>query len=535
MHLVILHGYILRGSGSNVYTANVAETWKNQGHAVTVVCQDHLANTLPFVDELIVGTDNIPSTPPANGTVRVVVPDIGGLLLVYNYDRYAGFEVKTMRECSLKEIDGHIELTVKGLKRVIAQGVDRILTNHTILSPVIASRACQDTTIPYDVKIHGSSITFSIKPRPELKHYAIEGLQNCNKIVVGSTYAKKLLLETLYEESQSLRLEKKIVLIPCGINPNVFKLADEIVVNQTRFLSKVQAFIQKQPNGRIAKNIILPSVFSSDLHQNLTTLADTYDQKSVDADLVERWIPINEGEPVICFFGKFLNTKGVGEILAIFPSILLKIPKIRLILVGFGRYREHMEGMLSAMKSGDMNAFKTYITAGGFLDNISDDHLAKIFRKLSQEECDRITITGILEHEQLCEILPLASISIVASKASEAFGMVSIEAMAAGVLPLCNRHTGLADVLQCVEEIEPELGSLMGIDTHPGGIHGVADGAFFIEQLPLKIESALAFLYPNGYQDDSRRKEIARKLREIAMTRFSWDKIGKSLIEELPY
>ena len=168
MHLVILHGYILRGTGSNVYTANVAETWKNQGHAVTVVCQDHLAHTLPFVDELIVGTDKIPSTPPANGTIRVVVPDIGGLLLVYNYDRYEGFEVKTMRECSLKEIDAHIELTVKGLKRVLAQGVDRILTNHTILSPVIASRACQDTTIPYDVKDHRSSITFAIKECPKL-------------------------------------------------------------------------------------------------------------------------------------------------------------------------------------------------------------------------------------------------------------------------------------------------------------------------------------------------------------------------------
>lgn len=374
-----------------------------------------------------------------------------------------------------------------------------------------------------------------LKPRPELKHYAIEGLQNCSKIVVGSTYAKKLLLETLHEVCQSLRLEQKIVLIPCGINPSVFKLADKVVDNQTRFLANVQAFIQKQPNGRKANNITLPSVLSPVLHQDLTTLADSYDQKSVDADLIERWIPIKEGEPVICYFGKFLDTKGVGEILAIFPSILVKIPKIRLILVGFGSFREHMEGMLSAMKSGDLNAFKAYITAGGFLDNISDDSLVKIFRKLSQEECDQITITGILEHKQLCEILPLASISVVASKASEAFGMVSIEAMAAGVLPLCNRHTGVADVLKCVEEIDPELGSLMGIDTRPGGFHGATDGAFFIEKLPAKVESALAFLYPNGFQDDSRRKEISRKLREIAVLHFSWDGIGKRLTEELSY
>ena len=164
MHLVIVHGYLLRGTGSNVYVANVAETWKRQGHAVTVVCQDHLAGTLPFVDELIVGTEKIPSTAPPSGTVRVVVPDIGGLLLVYMKDNYEGFEVKTMRECTLEEIDAHIEFTVKGLRRVLAQGVDRVLTNHTILSPVIAHRACQDTAIPYDIVIHGSSLVFSIKP-----------------------------------------------------------------------------------------------------------------------------------------------------------------------------------------------------------------------------------------------------------------------------------------------------------------------------------------------------------------------------------
>ena len=37
MHLVIVHGYLLSGTGSNIYCANVAKIWKNLGHAVTVV------------------------------------------------------------------------------------------------------------------------------------------------------------------------------------------------------------------------------------------------------------------------------------------------------------------------------------------------------------------------------------------------------------------------------------------------------------------------------------------------------------------
>ena len=528
MHLVIVHGYLLRGTGSNIYTANVAETWKRQGHAVTVVCQDHMADTVPFVNELIVGTGKIPSTAPPAGSVRVVVPDIRGLLLVYCKDRYKGFEVKTMLECTLKEIDTHIELMVKALKLVLDQGVDRVLTNHTILSPVIASRACQGTAIPYDVMIHGSSIIFSLKPRPELRRYAIEGLQHCNKVIVPSFHSAQSLTDTL----NGFGLEQKIVKIPCGMNPHVFQLADGVQSNQERFLSSVQNFIQKRPNGRRANTISLPPSTSPTLHQDLTTLADSYDQIAVDADLPERWIPIKEGEPVICFFGKFISTKGIAELVMSFPLILERIPTVRLLVIGFGQFREHMGGMLAALKTGDLPAFYAYARAGDFLDEVTDDQKKRFFRKLTNEELDRITITGFLEHDQLREILPLASVSVVPSKASEAFGMVSVEAMAAGVMPLCNGHSGIGDFLHSVEEMEPELVALMRIAVRPGGVHGVADGAFLVEQLPEKITTALHFLYPNGFDDDTRRKEISRKLRSVAVSKFSWEQIGKRLLED---
>ena len=96
MHLVIVHGYLLRGTGSNIYSANVARTWKQLGHAVTVVCQDRNAGNLDFVDECFVGTDSVPTTAPRPGSIRVVVPDIGDLLPVYVFNCYEGFQVKAM-------------------------------------------------------------------------------------------------------------------------------------------------------------------------------------------------------------------------------------------------------------------------------------------------------------------------------------------------------------------------------------------------------------------------------------------------------
>ena len=53
MHLILLHGYLLQGTGSNIYVASVAQAWRALGCAVTVICQERRAASLPFVDEVV--------------------------------------------------------------------------------------------------------------------------------------------------------------------------------------------------------------------------------------------------------------------------------------------------------------------------------------------------------------------------------------------------------------------------------------------------------------------------------------------------
>ena len=71
MRVLIFHGYLLRGTGSNVYNASLAQALARLGHEVHLLCQDRRAEGLPWVGG---------SGP---GTVTVHVPDIGGLLPVY--------------------------------------------------------------------------------------------------------------------------------------------------------------------------------------------------------------------------------------------------------------------------------------------------------------------------------------------------------------------------------------------------------------------------------------------------------------------
>jgi glycosyltransferase involved in cell wall biosynthesis len=158
MHLVLLHGYLLHGTGSNIYVANIAKAWCELGHQVTVVCQDRHPQDLPFVREYIGPKAPIPKEPPEPGTTRVVVPFINDLLPVYVFDKYEGYLVKRVPEMTEEEIQAHIEMTAAVLSEVCTQGVDYVLTNHALFGPIIARRALHNTGIPYNVKIHGSSI-----------------------------------------------------------------------------------------------------------------------------------------------------------------------------------------------------------------------------------------------------------------------------------------------------------------------------------------------------------------------------------------
>ncbi len=518
MHLVILHGYLLQGTGSNIYVANIARAWKALGHAVTVVCQERQAGSLPFVDEFVAPGEALPELPPAPGTIRVVVPDINDLLPVYVMDRYEGYTVKLIPEMSSEEMETHIQLTARTLREVVEQGAGLVLANHVLFGPVIARRALEGSNVPYRVKIHGSAIEYTLVPHPELMPYAVEGLSGAETIFVGTRYVRDRVREVFASFAEEIGLAEKLRIVPPGMDPRLFDLPESLEANQQRFLEKVRARIRENPAGR--KHPALPDtrqLTGEALHRELLALADSYDQRATDANLPEKWLPLREEEPLILYFGKFIPAKGVGEIVLAIPRILERIPQARIVFVGFGAYREHLEGMIRALREGDEAAFRAFALAGNFVE---DQNPQRWFRPLSPQEASHITVTGILDHDTLRDLLPLASLVLVPSKWPEAFGMVAVEAMAAGVLPLCNYHAGLKDVVDVVKQDEPALAELMKLDRQ-----------HFVEELPERIETALRFLYPEGFREHLQRHNVARRLRQIAVEHFSWEGIARQLLQ----
>src|SRR5918997_5556391 len=113
MRILLWHGYLLGGTGSNVYTRSVAREWGRAGHDVVVVSQE----PNPELYDLA-GAE----------TVR---PDIGTLLPVFVLDRYEGLEPKLLQDTTLEERGEFVEANAAALRELAP--ADAVFANHVLL------------------------------------------------------------------------------------------------------------------------------------------------------------------------------------------------------------------------------------------------------------------------------------------------------------------------------------------------------------------------------------------------------------------
>src|SRR6476659_2129492 len=164
MRILLWHGYLLGGTGSNVYTRALAREWSRSGHDVVVICQ-----------ELHPGGYDL-------GGAQVVRPDIGGLLPVFVLDRYAGLEAKLLQDFTREERERYVELNALAVREHLP--ADLVFTNHVLLgSPVGAAVGA-----PFIVKAHGSELEYSMRGNEELSAWGHETLGAAGAVVVGSEH-----------------------------------------------------------------------------------------------------------------------------------------------------------------------------------------------------------------------------------------------------------------------------------------------------------------------------------------------------------
>jgi glycosyltransferase involved in cell wall biosynthesis len=198
MRVLLFHGYMLRGTGSNIYNVNLARALAKLGHEVHLLCQDR--------EIKIEG-------------VRIHNPDIHGLLPVYVKDPYEGFEVKAFPELTDAELDRYIEANVSAVREVAESvgGFDAALANHLVMGPAILARADVGA---FAAKIHGSALEYTVKPNPRFLPYAEEGMEAASGVLVGSRHTAESLWAALPDVPG---LEKKTRLGPPGVDTEEFR------------------------------------------------------------------------------------------------------------------------------------------------------------------------------------------------------------------------------------------------------------------------------------------------------------------------
>src|SRR4051794_10161105 len=297
MRVLIFHGYLLRGTGSNVYNASLVAALAKLGHEVHLLCQDRHAGELPFVDAVGRWEDGELRLETIREPVRVTayLPDIGRTLPVYVADEYEGFDARPYSELSDEEIE-HYVVTNAGAVREVAERarIELGLANLLVMGPVILARGLD---APYAVKVHGSALTYTVAPhRDRFLRYAIEGLAPCCAVLVGSRHTAEGLWEVMADGAVSAKTR----LGPPGVDADAFVPRDDAA-------ARLIALADRLEGGKAAG----------------------WGGEAGAADALRALDPARDR--IVSFVGKLIVSKGVDLLVAAWPLVAHAVPDARLV------------------------------------------------------------------------------------------------------------------------------------------------------------------------------------------------------------
>ncbi len=282
MRILLWHGYLLDGTGSNIYTQALAREWSRAGHEVVVVCQERRPERFDL------------------GGAQVVRPDVGPLLPVFVLDRYEGIEARLLGELTRPERERYVTANVVALQALLP--ADLVFANHALLgAPVGAASG-----IRYAVKVHGSELEYAMRASPELALWGRETLAAATAVFVGSSHTRAVLEEVV------------------GHLERVYEVPPGVDIDEFAPRPRVEAL-----QGLLAECRLDPA--------NPGNARERLPDEG-NAERFGRFFA--EEAPAVLYFGKLLYNKGVHVLLEALHGV-----EARAVIVGFGDYRAELEAL----------------------------------------------------------------------------------------------------------------------------------------------------------------------------------------------
>jgi glycosyltransferase involved in cell wall biosynthesis len=280
VRILVWHGYLLSGTGSNIYTQALVREWARAGHDVTVFSQE------PHPEEFdLAGAE-------------AVRPAIGPLLPVFVLDRYAALEPRLLQDFTPGEREAYVEANASALRQRLP--ADLVFANHVLLGGPVGAA----TGAPYAVKAHGSELEYSIRGNAELSAWARESLRDASAVYVGSGHIREVLEDVVGEVA-------RVHEVPPGVDVDAFRPQEPDAA-----LAALLEECRRDPPNPGGANERLP--------------------RDGNGERLAEWFASDE--PTVLYFGKLLYNKGVH---VLFDA--LRQLDARAVIVGFGDYREELE------------------------------------------------------------------------------------------------------------------------------------------------------------------------------------------------
>lgn len=295
----ILHGYLLEGSGSNLWTRSVVTSLCRRGETVHLFCQENHGDLYEFIGEtrryeLDGSVETIwKRQSPFPGKCILHKPVLGDTLPVYVGDRYEEFpNVVPMIKLADKDIERYIETNVRVIARVVAEEHIQVLhANHIVLMPEVARRVKAQYGTPYVIMPHGSAIEYAVKKDQRFFRFAERSIaESAGLFVIGPEIRQRM--NALFPDSPGL--DQKMTDLNLGVDTSLF--TTEVPQNREARVQELKIAISGTKRGRKAcalekfRNSITADISKERLTELLRKYAD-YDHKAPDEDVEDKWIP----------------------------------------------------------------------------------------------------------------------------------------------------------------------------------------------------------------------------------------------------
>ncbi|HEY3549955.1 MAG TPA: glycosyltransferase family 4 protein [Gaiellaceae bacterium] len=281
MRVLLWHGYLLGGTGSNVYTRALAREWSLAGHDVTVVCQERHPERYDL------------------GGARLVVPELpGGLLPVFVLDRYEGMDARLLVDFSGEERDAYVEANAAALRELAP--ADLVFANHVLLGALVGAAS----GLRFRVKAHGSELEYAMRGRPDLARWGAEALAEAEVVYAGSEHIRDVLEEVCGHVD-------RVEIVPPGVDVDEFRPEPR----EDALAALLEEARADPPNP------------------------ENREERLPDTGNAERFAHFfAEKTPTVVYFGKLIENKGVHVLLEALAGL-----DARAVVVGFGDFRPRLE------------------------------------------------------------------------------------------------------------------------------------------------------------------------------------------------